>query len=290
VDLRIAELASQQWGVVSHVDLIVLGVTRRQIEHRLAQGRLVRIHPRVYAFGHARLTQQGRWLAAVRACGPGAALSHRSAAALWGLRGTPGGRIEVTVPRSGRHARRGVLLHTSRRLTPEDVAVVHGIPATTPARTIVDLADVEAPHRVRRAADQAERLNLHAPIVPIEGRRGIRSLVALEHERLGAQLTRSELEEAGLDVARQANLPRPEVNAMVEGTECDFVWRAQRLILEIDGFAFHRTLARFNDDREKALYLEARNWRVLRAAAAQLMARAPVVAALRVHLDPVSAG
>jgi very-short-patch-repair endonuclease len=77
---------------------------------------------------------------------------------------------------------------------------------------------------------------------------------------------------------------------MVEGTECDFVWRAQRLILEVDGFAFHRTRARFNDDREKALYLEGRNWRVLRAAAAQLVARIPVVAALRAHLDPVSEG
>ncbi|MDX6657407.1 MAG: hypothetical protein QOH62_2200, partial [Solirubrobacteraceae bacterium] len=242
MDVRIAELANRQWGVVTNADLIALGATRRQIDARLAQGRLIRLHRGVYAFGHARLTPHGRWLAAVLGCGPGATLSHRSAAALWGLRATPGGAIDVTIPRSGRNRRHGVLLHTSRRLMAEDIAVVDGIPVTTPARTIVDLADIEAQHRVRRAADQAERLNLHAPIVPIEGRRGIRSLVALEHERLGTQLTRSELEEAGLDVARQANLPRPEVNAMVEGTECDFVWRAQRLVLEIDGFAFHRTL------------------------------------------------
>jgi predicted transcriptional regulator of viral defense system len=139
----LAELARRQWGVVTRAQLAELRVRDRGIADWVPSGRLQRLYRGIYAVGHDRLRLEGRWLAAVLACGPGAVLSHRDAGVLWGLRQSNSAYIDVTVPsRNGRRPQRGIRIHSSARLRPEEVTVRHGIPVTTVAPTLLDLADV----------------------------------------------------------------------------------------------------------------------------------------------------
>jgi predicted transcriptional regulator of viral defense system len=140
LDLRIAELAERQHGVVARRQLERLGASRRAIETRLRSGRLHRLHAGVYAVGHRVLSREGRWMAAVLFCGSGAVLSHRSAAALWGIRDHSGRAIEVTVARKSR-SRAGIERHYSV-LPADEITVERGIPVTSVPRTIFDLAAV----------------------------------------------------------------------------------------------------------------------------------------------------
>jgi predicted transcriptional regulator of viral defense system len=145
-------VARRQWGVVSRGQLSALGFSARGIEEWVRTKRLIRLHQGVYAVGHDRLTRKGYWLAAVLACGPGARLSHRSAAALWELRQSGGGLIDVTVPsRAGRIRRKGIRIHRSGRLGPHEATERDGIPVTTVARTLLDLADALDLQALRRA-------------------------------------------------------------------------------------------------------------------------------------------
>ncbi len=147
------------------------------IDLRIRAGRLIAVYRGVYAVGHDRLTLEGRWMAAVLACGPLAVLSHVSAARLWAIRMVDAARVDVTTPkRTGRSAPRGIRLHTTRRLEPADVTIHRGIPTTTPQRILTDLAEVLTPRQLAKAASEAERHKLHAPIQPIHGRHGSPSL------------------------------------------------------------------------------------------------------------------
>jgi hypothetical protein len=213
----------------------------------------------VYAVGHPGLSPEGRWLAAVLACGAGAVLSHQSAAALWDLRPTSRAAIDVTAP--SRHRRRGVDLHRSRCLAPEQRTERSQIPCTTVARTLVDLAGVLERTGIEGAWRRAEMLALldvHAvksALEPSRGRRGagvIRSLLA---ESGVDEITRSELEERFLALCDHASLPRPEVNTRIDANganyEVDFLWRAQRLVAETDGWGPHHTRDAFETDRRR---------------------------------------
>src|SRR5205823_5583474 len=198
----------------------------------------------VYAAGHRALTAQGRWLAAVLACGPDAVLSHRSAAALWDLRPTTRASIDVTAPRT-RHRRPGIDLHHSRCLEPDHRTEHRRIPCTTVARTLVDLASVVDEAGLERAWRRAEMLGI-LDVAAIRGvlgnghgRPGAGRLRALLLDDAVDVFTRSELEERFLSLCLDAGLARPAVNARVEanGTtyEVDFLWREQRLVIETDG-------------------------------------------------------
>ena len=166
VDAVIAALAERQHGVVARRQLVALGLSRREIERRIEQGRLHLLHAGVYAVGHRVLSPHGRWMAAVLAAGPDAVLSHRSAAALWGLRATSRTRIEVTAPRDLR-PRKG--LHPHCAVLPDDERTIHqGIPVTTPARTLLDLAGVLERQALDRALDEAEALRLPGPAALLE--------------------------------------------------------------------------------------------------------------------------
>ena len=154
-DWAIGELAGRQHGVVARAQLIGLGLGEDAIDGRLRSGRLHRLHRGVYAVGHRAVPREGRWMAAVLACGPGAVLSHRSAAALWGMRGHSGGAIEVTAPRSCRSGH-GIRRHCAA-LPAEEVTIEHAIPVTTVPRTLFDLAAVRAESIVvERALREAE--------------------------------------------------------------------------------------------------------------------------------------
>ena len=240
--------------------------------------RLQRLWRGVYAFGHSELRLEGRLLGAVLASGRGAVLSHRSAADHWGILRTNRAPIEVTVEARGTRAKRpGIDLHCVRSLDPRDLTVLRGIPVTTVARTLVDLCSVLPDRMVERALEQSHVLRLvhSGALEEILGRTpGRRSAVLrrlLEVQTRAPTLTRSELEEAFLALCRRGGLPDPEVNTHLHGYEVDFLWRAQRRVVEVDGHAFHSERGAFERDRRKDVDLELAGFPVTRFTHDQVM-------------------
>jgi very-short-patch-repair endonuclease len=280
----IGKLAADQHGVVSRGQLLDAGLSAKTVEVRLRQGRLLRLHPGVYAVGHAQLRQEGRWLAAVLAAGPGAALSHRSAAAVHGIRES--GAVEVTTTR--RVHVRGVLIHHTTVLDAQDVTTQRGVRTTTVERTLVDLAAILPPAKAAkllRETDRLGRLNaaaLHAALERMKGRggagrRALRAALA-EHIRLATSLTRSELEDRFRALLDAHELPRPLTNHIIHGMEIDAVWLEHRLAVELDGWAYHRDRGAFQEDRTRDARLTATGWAVLRFTYADVVERPDWVA------------
>ena len=219
-----------------------------------------------------RLTREGRWLAAVLALGPGAVLSHVSAAALWDIRPTSAARVHVTVPRSAGHPSRDrIVVHRSGTLRQPDVTSRDGIPVTSVARTQLDLAGMLAPGPLERAIDRSLALRLFdlaaldAVVEANPRRAGVATLsrvVASLHDE--PHVTRSGLEALMRDLCDAHRIPPPDVNAIVDGTEVDFLWRAQRLIVETDGHEHHGTRAAFERDRIRDARLTVLGYRVVR--------------------------
>lgn len=255
-DAAIARMAARQHGVVTRAQLIAVGILPSGISDRVSAGRLHRIHRGVYAVGHPNLCNEGRWIAAVLACGEGAVLSHRSAAELWRMlpvrQANPNGRegpaaVDVTVPGAGgRRRRAGIRLHRSLTLSPADVTRRAAIPVTTPARTLADLRRVVPSHRFAAALRQAEYLRLPTG------------------DRVTPDRTRSELETRFLALCRRHRLPRPEVNVRVDRFRVDFLWRQERLIVELDGWESHRTRSAFEEDRARDARLALLGFEVVR--------------------------
>jgi hypothetical protein len=252
IDAAIAALAGGQHGVVGLRQLCDLGLSASGVRKRVARGNLHRIHRGVYAVGHQKLTGHGHWMAAVLACGPRAAVSHRSAAGLWGLRPDNRRKSDVSLPSPSARPKRAIEVHRSVTLTADDVTTVDGIRCTTVARTLVDLGDVVDRRAVERAVEQAEVLRLfdlrsvEAAIERAGPRRGAGVLLSVLEKLEGPTLTASDLEEAFLALCREASLPTPEVNVWMtlsDGTpaKIDFLWRRERLAVETDGGPFHRT-------------------------------------------------
>jgi very-short-patch-repair endonuclease len=284
IGLEIAALAGRQHGVVARWQLRELGLSDRAISHAAGSGRLHRLFQGVFAVGHTVLRLEGHWMAAVLAGGDQAVLSHQDAAAAWDLRPVGAGAIHVTVPgHAGRKRRAGVRIH--RRVIAADETTSHrGIPITTPARTLIDLATTLNGRPLEQALDRAEQLrlvdfaDLASRVQP--GRPGSPSLQAvLSRYDAGSTPTRSELEERFLALCDRHGLPRPKVNVRIEGFEVDFVWRDARLIVEVDGYAYHRSPSAFEADRERDVNLEAAGWTVLRFTWAQITRRPKWVAA-----------
>ena len=283
-----AALAERQHGVVSTGQLHAAGLGRGAIDLRVRRGRLLRVHRGVYAVGHQRLTFRGRLWAAVLACGgaEAAVLSHRTAAAFWGLSPRPSGRLELTtLHRSASTAT--LWVHRGSTPNPLDDVVRQpdGLPVTTVARTLVDLAQVLSPHRLERTCREAEflrRLDLEAVergLTGLRGRRARSLRQALASLALGPSKTRSELEEIFLSLVARFDLPRPRVNAIVAGYEVDFLWPAARLVAETDGAAAHLTAAAFERDRRRDAALQVAGFRVVRFTWHQLTGNPQEVAA-----------
>ena len=277
-DRAAAAVAATQFGVVTLRQLEECGLGAGAIKYRIGAGRLQPLWRGVYAFGHQELRREGRLLGAVFACGPGAVLSHRSAARHWGLLASARPRIDVTVPgHTGRRKRPGIHLHCVRRLHPDDITEHHGIPTTSVPRTLVDLCEVVPDRLVERALDQAYVLRLVAPnaleeaLARANGRRTAPLRRLLAAERRAAAFTRSELEERFLALVRTAGLPEPQVNARLHGYEVDFLWRAERRVIEVDGHAFHSTPQALTRDRRKDSNLELAGFPVTRFTALQVL-------------------
>ena len=233
-------------------------------------------------------------MAAVLAAGAGAVLSHASAAAAWELRPIGAGAIHVTIPRTpGRALRKGIRLHRSRTLALGDTTAHRGIPITTPLRTLIDIATTLRGRPLEQALDRAEQLQLvdfaelQRAIQAHPSRTGSPSLQAvLSRYTAGSTLTRSDLEERFLQLCDDHALPRPETNTNIQGIEVDFLWRDARLIVEVDGYAYHRSPAAFETDRERDVVLTVAGWHVMRFTYAQITRRpAWVAAAIRARVS-----
>lgn len=200
-------------------------------------------------------------MAAVLTCGDAAILSHVSAAVLFGLLSEPRGPVHVSVPSdSGRTARPGILLHRRRALAAGSATQRKGIPVTTPEQTLADLRAVVPSERWRRALRQAEVLGLQT---------GLDQSLP----------TRSELEDRFVRLCRRHRLPAPEVNVRIGPFEVDFLWRRPKLIVETDGYRYHRGAQAFEDDHERDLELRALGYDVQRLSYRQVTRHGERVAA-----------
>jgi very-short-patch-repair endonuclease len=261
-DAVTARIAARQHGVIALRQLLAAGMTKGGAAHRVSVGRLHRVHRGVYAVGYPRLTHAGRCMAGALACGASAVVSHRSAAELWRLLPVANRPIDVSVPGvSGKKKRSGIHVHRSRTLTAEMTATHRDIPVTTPARTIADL----------RLAPRIK--GCPAAVSPSELRRAIReaAVLGLEIDRPEeAERTRSELERLFLRLCERHRIPTPEVNVRVDSFLVDFLWRDRRLIVETDGYRYHRGRAAFEGDRERDLQLKSLGYEVMRLTYRQL--------------------
>jgi Transcriptional regulator, AbiEi antitoxin/Protein of unknown function (DUF559) len=259
-DRRIAALAAGQGGVVSIEQLRAAGLRDGAIKWRVAAGWLHPVHTSVYAVGHDRVVGVGRlWAAVLAKGGPEkSVLSHRAAAAVWDLLPWPTGRIDVTTG-GRRRSTRTIRVHQSRSLTPEEITrdAEHGLPVTTVARTLIDLADDLSAYRLTRLCHRAAHLRILDVPRPTPGRRSRKldaALATLKHAP--PQITRNELEERLLALVDKAGLPPPRVNEE-RGAYClDFVWPDLSLVIETDGARTHNTDAAFHADRRRDVNLK----------------------------------
>jgi very-short-patch-repair endonuclease len=266
-DARVAMVAAQQHGIASIRQLREAGLSDDAVLTRVRAGRLHRLYRGVYAVGHRGLSEEGRWMAAVLVYGKRAVLSHRSAAALWGLLRPMAGAIDVSVvSRSGRSKRAGITLHRcpslgipgSREASPL-VTERKGIPVTSPVRTLDDLRGIVPDYLVRRATRQAEFAKLIDPP--------------------GSDRTRSDLERDFLRLCRRHGIPAPEVNVRVGRLTVDFLWCRERVAVETDGYAYHRGQIAFQDDRARDLELRRHGFEVRRYSELQVNEAAAEIAA-----------
>jgi very-short-patch-repair endonuclease len=275
VDRAIAGIAAAQYSVVTLAQLLSLGLSASAVRTRVAGGRLFRRHRGVFVVGRADLSLKGKWLAAVLACGKGALLSHISAAALHELLSARAGLPHVLVNRGGGRGHPGIKVHRSYLLEAADRTVIDGIPCTSVARTLLDIAATEPAWVLSKALNQAaidRKLDV-SDVQELLGRVGrhkgaARLRAAMGDKEIGADRTKSVLERRFLSLIRKAGLPYPAINEWmaIEGEEmqCDFVWHAQRVVVEVDGWETHQTKTAFEEDRRRDRILRLAGWTVLR--------------------------
>jgi very-short-patch-repair endonuclease len=282
-DAVIAALAEGQHGVVSRAQLLGAGIGARVIDGRLARSHLRPLHRGVYQVGPIS-AGRAREMAAHLACGPSSVLSHRSVAVLCQLLPVlePLQPVEVLV-RGRERLRPGIVVRRVVSLRNDEITKLDGIPITTATRCIVDMAATVSARELEQALAQAlalrltTRTKLERALQSANGRRGTALLRELLHGQ--AALTRSEAEERLLRLVRRAQLPEPATNARIAGFEVDFLWRTAKLVVEVDGYAFHADASAFEKDRQRDFVLTATGLRVVRVTWKQLVEQPEVVLA-----------
>lgn len=287
VDAVVAELAGRQHGVVARWQLSCMGVSSGAVERKIARRSLHPIHRGVYAVGHRVLSQDARWLGAVLAFGPDAVLSHRSAGQLWGIVPRYAIVSEVTRPASVR-GKRGIVVHRSA-IPVDERTVENGIPVTTVPRAMLDLAAMLDVRQLERAWNEMEvreltdALSVPNLLARHPGRRGVAKLRALLATDEPEGITRNEFEQAFVALLDRHDLPRGRMNAdlAVRGRffEVDCLWERERLAVELDGGAAHRTGRAFQSDRLRDRILLAEGWRTSRITWHQLRDEPKAIAA-----------
>jgi len=282
----VARIAAAQHGIVTAGQLRSAGFGRTATARRLDGAWLARVHEGVYrvgVFGGPFAAE----MAALLACDPRSAVGCRSALGVWGLPGRPAGVVDITIPHGVRAGRPGIRYHRVAALPDQDVTVRHGLRVTTPARTLVDLAATTPPAELERLIEemQVQRLatteEIRAAIHRGAGRPGIRKLREAAALSLDEPLlTRSEAERRLRSLLRSAALPMPKTNVKRAGWEVDAVWDRHRLVVEVDGYEYHRPRARFERDRRKDAQLMLAGYRVLRITWRQLTREPETVIAI----------
>lgn len=275
-DHEVARIGAVQHGAISIGQLRLAGLTKTAVQKRCRAGRLHSLHRGVYAVGHIAPSHERRWMAAVLALAGdvtgtvGAVLSHRSAAELWGLLPAGDGPVDVSLPsRSGRRRRLGIRIHRPVSLEPAEITRRHGIPVTSPARTLADLRRAVPDGVLCRATRQADFLGLPTG------------------SDIRSDGTRSELERRFLWLCHRHRLPEPAVNMRIGALTVDFCWVEEMLIVETDGYQAHRGRAAFEDDRARDLTLRALGYEVQHLSYRQVFDEGERVAAiLRAVLTP----
>ena len=261
-------MSTRQFGPVAHCQLAGLGISADQIKNFLRRQRLHVIYRGVYTLGHRHLDRNGLLMAAALACGPGAVLSHRTAGYLWSLIGF---RVPIQVTARTRvRSRPGFVARRSRTLADADRVIRSGLPVTTLPRTLIDLASVLDPDRLRNAyeeADRLHRLSLSELIGQCDrspGRRGVGHLRRWTLAAAAPTPGKTELERLVIKVCDEHGLPRPETNVTVEGYEADALWPRSKVIVEADSFEFHRSCAAFERDRVRDIQHRLAGYTVVR--------------------------
>ena len=268
---RMAELARRQHGVVARRQLLAAGARPSTISLWVEAGHLHRLHAGVYAVGHPLLADEGRWMAAVLACGGRAFLSHSPGAQLAGILDRHlRTALHVSITDRTRLRIPGIVVHRPRSLEPRDTTRFRGIPATTPTRTIWDLASSLSPSATRRAFEQAEKLallnrprltQLLATSPTHKGAPTTRRLLGSRH--LPLHETRSWLEELLITICVDYSLPLPAVNVPLLGYEVDFLWEHARFVVEADG-GDHLSPAQRDRDNDRDIALARAGYLVRR--------------------------
>lgn len=241
-------MTRRQHGVVTREQLLALGFTKSAIEHRVRTGRLHLVLRGVYAVGRRELSREGRWMAAVLACGPDAALSYRSAAALWGFGEEHEGYIDVSVRRPSEVRLRGIRCHRRPTLPTSAITTRRNIPLTQPVQTFLDLTKAWGPKALERAINEADKCNVIDPdalrkaLDNHAGESGVRPLRRVLDKHT-FRLSDDELERLFRPLAAAAGLPVPLTKVDVNEFEVDFFWPDLGLVVETDGWRYHRTPA-----------------------------------------------
>ena len=260
---------------MSLAEALALGATRAEVRARRELGRWTGIHRGVYAVGHAALGVRGRAIAALLAAGSGAVLSHIAAAITWSMLDDHLFQAHVTVPAGRSRNRSSLHVHGTRDLPGPEIRLRAGLPITSPERTLIDVAETEPAGLTARAVREARVSGLvteDSLADALERHRARHGASALRSVIAGSEAapTRSATERALRRLLRDAGLPAPQSNAVVEGYECDLVWHRERLIVEIDVYATHGDRRTFERDRAKDAALTRAGWRVIRVTGDQI--------------------
>lgn len=277
LDRRLAARAATTRGIVDLEDTDAVGLSRRAVSRRVAAGRLHRVHPGVFAVGHPGIDARARAVAALKAAGPAALLSHLSAVALWDLGPWPEAP-HVTLPSRRRLA--GVVTHRTRTMPTR--VVRNGMRTTSAPQALLDFAEIMSEAEVSRVLNEAlyaRRTSIEALERFLSARPGRHGVAVLRGLLPDAGARHSLLEDEFFCLLRAARLPRPLSNVRVAGHIVDFWWPDARLVVETDGWAAHGTPLRFESDRERDADLLAAGQRVLRITRRALRTRPYAVTA-----------
>ncbi len=282
----VSQVARRQLELITTRQLNAAGLTSEAIDLRCRKGLLHRVHQGVYLVG-PRVWQPGaREFAAVLATGGVGLVSHRSAAALWGLASGPADVVEVTLVAKRRHNRPGIRVHRVSGLPRDERRQTNGIPVTSPARTLLDFASQARDDELERAMAEAYALKLTTErelmrVLHRHPRRpGAAALGAELARERGPALTRSQAERLMSQLLREGGLPPPLANQRVAGYTADFFWPQQGLIVEVDGYQFHSHRAAFERDRKRDAAHTLAGYRVIRITWRQLTEERVAVAVI----------
>lgn len=266
-----AALAATQKGLVARRQLIRLGLSPATIDEWVATGQLNVVYPGVYLVGHPVMPNGGRELAAVLASGPGAVLSHRSAAEVWKLiEPRRGLALQTTSPDRRIEGPKGIYVHGSVVLAEDEIDARDGIPVTSAARTVFDLASQAATWEVAKAYEEGliqnyfSRDRMIVLAMRHKGRRGIRKVRALIDRDAPPSVTIEEAHRRLLELIRSSDLPHPRTELKIDGRPADIVWEEAKLVVEMDGGAFHNQPSRIERDKLRDSKLAALGYVVVR--------------------------